>query len=235
MADARRRTLKCPHCGAPLPPESVTDAVLCAFCGVASTPLAEPDPAAGAPAGGPSRAARETVEAAEAQCPRCELPLFEGRAGEIAMLGCGRCGGIWLDNAAAQRALATMDEAVVALADQASRQAAFTVDVGRTISCPTCRRPMGRTRAPKSGIYIDVCGAHGTWFDRYELGVVMEALRPKAAPQATTYDGPTPDFREGANPELKQLASVFGYGVMGILGAAAGAGIAVAGAAPQKR
>lgn len=230
MADARRRTLRCPHCGAPLPPESVTEAVECAFCGMASSPTAEP--VAGGGGGGKARAA---IDAAEAKCPRCNLALFEGRANEIAMLGCGRCGGIWLDNAAAQRAIATMDEAVVALADQAAARAALNVAIGSVVPCPVCEGLMRRTQAPGSGIWIDVCAKHGTWFDRYELGVVLEALRPKAAPQATTYSGPTPDFREGANPELKQFAKVLGLGVLGLVGAAAGAGAAAVGGVPQKR
>jgi Zn-finger nucleic acid-binding protein len=233
MSEALRQTLKCPQCGAPLSPESVRETVSCAFCGTASSPQA----AAATPG---ARIASETVAAAEERCPRCALPLFEGRANEITMLGCGRCGGIWLDNEAARRAIQTMDEAVLLLADQASSRAAFTVEVAGTAVCPTCQRSLARTRSPQSGIWIDVCPEHGTWFDRYELGVVLEALRPRTAPQPTTYDGPTPDFREGANPEIKQLAGILGYGVLGMLGAAAGlvagsAAGAAAGAAAGRR
>jgi Zn-finger nucleic acid-binding protein len=217
MSDTPRRTLRCPHCGAPLPPESLQRTVTCAFCLTVSTPA---EVAASAPGG---RVAGESIAASAATCPRCGLPLFEGNANEIAMLGCGRCGGIWLDNTSAQRVVQTFDRAVVALADQVSTRAAFSVDLASAIACPTCRGPLARTRSPQSGIWIDVCGEHGTWFDRYELGVVFEALAPKAAPAATTYDGPTPDFREGANPELKELGKLLGYGVLGMVGMAAGA------------
>jgi Zn-finger nucleic acid-binding protein len=222
MSDAPRRTLRCPHCGAPLPPESVRETVTCAFCGTVSTPASA--------AAAQGRIASESIPAAAAACPRCGLPLFEGNANGITMLGCGRCGGIWLGNEAAQRAIQTMDRAVVALADQVSNRAAFTVDVGAQVACPTCRRPLARTSSPQAGIWIDVCGEHGTWFDRYEMGLVLEALQPKAPPQTTTYDGPTPDFREGANPELKELGKLLGYGVLGVLGMAAG-GAGVAGVA----
>lgn len=224
MSDAPRRTLRCPHCGAPLPPESLRQTVTCAFCSTVSTPASV---AASAARG---LVASESIAAAAARCPRCGLPLFEGSANGIAMLGCGRCGGIWLDNASAQRAVQTMDRAVVALADQVSNRAAFDVDVGAAIACPACQRPLARTRSPQSGIWIDVCGEHGTWFDRYELGLVFDALQPKAPPRPTAYDGPTPDFREGANPEIKELGKLLGYGVLGMLGVAAG-GLAGAGAA----
>lgn len=225
MTDARRKTLKCPHCGAPLPPESSDEAVVCAFCGVASAPSAEQAAIyatvtrVAAPA-----IATEVVSAAAGTCPRCGLPLFEGQANGVAMLGCGRCGGVWLDNESAQRAVAAFDAAVVALADQASSRAAVTPETSALVSCPVCQKLMPRTRAPKSGIQIDVCTEHGTWFDRYELGIVLDALRPPRPVEAVSYSGPIPDFREGANPEIKEFGKIFGLGLLGMLGAAAGVG-----------
>lgn len=78
--------------------------------------------------------------------------------------------------------------------------------------------------APQAGIWIDVCAAHGTWFDRFELGIVMEALRPRNEFKPVSYNGPTPDFREGANTELQGFGKIVGMGVLGLLGGAAALG-----------
>lgn len=224
MPEPTRLTLKCPHCGAPLPPESMEQTVTCAFCGVVSAPSqVAPVHSTADSEATPHRVAiaREQVQPQNTACPRCGLPLYEGRANDVAMLGCGRCGGIWLTNDAAQRAVQTFDQAVIALADQASQRAAFNVDLGSSVACPVCQKILVRTKSRESGIWIDVCGEHGTWFDRYELGVIFNALIPKEPTQPQTYSGTAPDFRKGANTELTDFAKIMGYGVLGMVGLAA--------------
>jgi len=163
------------------------------------------------------------MEASELGCPRCGCALFEGRAGAVALMGCGRCVGIWLDNDSAQSALATADEGVAQMASRASTNALVEVNLAAPVGCPVCKRVLQRVTEPKSEVRVDVCGAHGTWFDRYELGLVLQAAHPRRSPP-TSYGGATPHFREGANPEIREAASVFATGAVSL---AAIAGLAL--------
>lgn len=140
------------------------------------------------------------------------------------MLGCGGCGGIWLDNTSAQYAVQTLDQGMAQLADMAAANAFHPVSDAPSMACPVCKQLMLRTQAPQAGIWLDVCAEHGTFFDRFELGIVLEALRPKNEFRPVSYGGPTPDFREGANTELQSFGRIFGLGVLGLLGGAAALG-----------
>ena len=56
------------------------------------------------------------------------------------------------------------------------RQSARETSV-RYIKCPHCQQVMNRMNFGKtSGIMLDACKAHGTWFDRAELGDVLAAV-----------------------------------------------------------
>jgi hypothetical protein len=44
--------------------------------------------------------------------------------------------------------------------------------------------PMRRVSVPAARCWIDVCAAHGAWFDRWEVQVVAHALRDREAMQA---------------------------------------------------
>lgn len=225
MPTIENLVLACPNCGAPLPPAANHQAVTCAFCKVTS--VAAPRASSPPPASATS-IATDAARASELVCPRCAVTLFEGRAGAVILEGCGRCGGVWLDNDSARRALGAKDESasVTELANRAGGRAkAASIDTSAPASCPSCRKLMARVRAPKGGVDLDVCVEHGTWFDRYELGLVLEAVHPHViAPRAGSIDvGPIPDFRAGTGPSGLDVAMVAG-GVFTILGAVLSAG-----------
>jgi Zn-finger nucleic acid-binding protein len=159
-----RLVLVCPRCGAPLPPGAAHETVTCAFCGIASSLAALTQ-----------QAARSDLA-----CPRCGEKLFSGAAHDVAMLGCGLCGGIWLDNASAQRVMQHVDEAVVELAGRAAANAVKRPDVREIVKCPACSNAMERKRVTTSNIAIDLCHAHGTWFDAGELAAVIAAVQAPA-------------------------------------------------------
>jgi len=87
------------------------------------------------------------------------------------VLECDRCGGLFLDHA-------SLAELVTAHRPKAEgeRRASITpppqpvLDAVTYLPCPTCNVRMNRTVFGKSsGVIVDVCGAHGTWFDAREL------------------------------------------------------------------
>ena len=48
----------------------------------------------------------------------------------------------------------------------------------RYVKCPECAQLMHRVNFAKcSGIVVDVCKGHGTWFDRDELQHIVEFIR----------------------------------------------------------
>ena len=132
----------------------------CAFCGTTSA------------------IAALSAEAARSDlvCPRCEARLFAGDADGVAMLGCGLCGGIWLDNDAAQRVTQHFNARVVDMATRASQTAQRRPDVRASAKCASCRTEMGRRTFGQ--VSLDICQAHGTWFDAGELAALLEPMRP---------------------------------------------------------
>src|SRR5262249_51902570 len=85
------------------------------------------------------------------------------------------------------------------------------------VHCPVCSRMLQRASVTRAAVTIDLCAEHGTWFDRYELGLVLDAVHPRTAPPVE-YHGATPDFHEGANPELREFGTVVAQGVLGTVG-----------------
>jgi Zn-finger nucleic acid-binding protein len=115
-----------------------------------------------------------SVQKPSRPCPRCHCGLFEGRAGDARLLGCGRCGGVWLPAIAWVAVLRGAAQGYVALAEQAAHHAQAQVSEGLA-RCPVCDEPLVRTQARPSTVFVDVCSDHGTWFDANELRIVALA------------------------------------------------------------
>src|SRR5581483_10169670 len=53
-----------------------------------------------------------------------------------------------------------------------------TLEAVRYVPCPVCQALMNRVNfAGCSHVIVDVCGKHGTWFDKDELRKVIEFIR----------------------------------------------------------
>ena len=198
--------IDCPKCGAPLTPASGT--ATCGFCGTSI--VIEPEPA-------PAPAAKAPADGATAlRCPRCTVALFEARVGDFVLDGCGVCGGIWVDNEGTRALITHAVPKAIDLADRAEHHATAHVDVRPEVPCPQCRATMQRVREPRSGVDLDLCKAHGTWFDAHELQRVSSAYAfvPPAPPRPLS-PSEIPDFRAGSHGED---ALTVGLGVLGVLG-----------------
>jgi Zn-finger nucleic acid-binding protein len=122
------------------------------------------------------------LDATDAPCPRCRKPLRVASSGSpvvetlegLALLHeCIGCGGVFLDNASLERVFSP--EALGNRHPAPSARAPSAPDVVRYLNCPACNRLMNRVNFGKhSGIIVDVCKDHGTWFDSGELTRAIE-------------------------------------------------------------
>jgi Zn-finger nucleic acid-binding protein len=116
-------------------------------------------------------------------CPRCRIPLAAGAAPDVTLHGCGRCGGVWLDNDDSQRAVKGLSPEALEMAKNAAENATHEADRAAWVACPDCDEKLVRTRSPSAGVDVDYCAEHGTWFDRGELATVSRAATGGLAPR----------------------------------------------------
>jgi len=118
-------------------------------------------------------------------CPGCRAVLTERGAAELSLLRCDACGGLWADNAVSQRvSSATLSEPARAFLLELEREVAAAPSPGAVESaaaraCPACGDAMPEVTIPHTGVKVDVCASHGTWFDRHELVRVYQAIEIK--------------------------------------------------------
>ena len=122
----------------------------------------------------------------EQTCPDCKLALTTFKAGAGQLQACGRCGGQMVTHGLL-RALLEQREglgAAVPSPHEAPRGNPMK-DPVRYRPCPSCQLLMNRKNfGGASGIIVDVCGRHGTFFDAGELPRVLEFVRRGGLAQA---------------------------------------------------
>lgn len=117
-------------------------------------------------------------------CPRCRVALVEHQTKSALLSGCLTCGGIFLDHATRGRVVTQLDQDIVQAAGLAAAQARHRPDVHASAACPACGVAMAIQKLA-SGVTIDVCNAHGAWFDRDELPQLVSALTAMRKPPST--------------------------------------------------
>jgi len=174
-------TLNCPSCGASLSP----DATSCPYCNTRLATISCPSCFGLAflgskfcPHCGHALASATAVAATHLLCPRCRIPLEDFNLGHIQLRDCKQCCGIWVDTPTFQKICADREEQAAVLGsptpvpqDENSPRRAY-------IPCPQCGQIMTPTQfSRRSGVIIDICRAHGVWFDREELRHIIEFIR----------------------------------------------------------
>src|SRR5690606_29947112 len=122
-------------------------------------------------------------------CPACKerQALTARLVGEVLIDECTSCYGIWLDAAAVERVIRERgDKAIIPLRELGMTGRRAALDTGGAaaaappsramyLPCPDCGTIMNRVNfGRRSGIIIDTCKSHGTWFDDGELPRVVE-------------------------------------------------------------
>ncbi len=175
----------CPNCGAAAAP----DAVACSYCGSSIAvricgscfgPVAvsmRHCPHCGAAVADP-----DAVDARRAlSCPVCATALVRAAAGARSFHECLRCGGLWIGKDDFRDICLQQQEQEAVLRFRTGGGPGTPAPVGRRrayIPCPECGRLMNRQSFCRgSGIVLDWCRDHGSWFDRGELGRTVAFIR----------------------------------------------------------
>ena len=177
-------TLKCPMCGAP----ASTETTRCDHCGTPLATVACPSCFGtifiGAKFCSHCGARAERADAASLSslpCPRCRVGMTAVVVGGAGLSECSRCGGVWADTSAFEQICADREHqsAVLGMAVELPAEGAGRApELVRYVPCPRCRKLMNRMNFARcSGVVVDVCKAHGTWFDRDELRRIVEFIR----------------------------------------------------------
>ena len=174
--------LLCPQCGAP----SAPDLAKCTHCGIRLAKVACPSCFAMIFEGAKFCAfcGEETSRAAKARtnlpCPTCKKTvLAQLELGHTAVMECATCHGLWVDNETFDRICTDREKqaAVLGGPSEVFRPSGGIPPV-RYVKCPLCQDLMHRVNFAKcSGIIVDICKGHGTWFDRDELQHIVQFIR----------------------------------------------------------
>lgn len=177
--------LACPNCGA----AARSDAVACTHCRVQLQTVACPRCFGMGFRGARhcSHCGARTFAPPESgdsvgprRCPRCAphpRELAVTAVGEAFLEECGRCGGLWVDLDSFQRIVSRKEKsaAFVGLGSPLPQPGhAAAPDRVRYVVCPVCGKMMNRVNFARcSGVVVDVCKRHGTWFDADELRQIL--------------------------------------------------------------
>jgi len=98
------------------------------------------------------------------------------------MRECERCEGLWLETAVFELICVHREHqsAILGAATLATEHQTpvSNEEKVRYVPCPQCGQLMNRINFAKcSGVVVDVCKGHGTWFDRDELRQIVEFIR----------------------------------------------------------
>jgi Zn-finger nucleic acid-binding protein len=170
--------MSCQFCGAPTL-RSTTTTTTCSFCNRVNDPL---QTRVEVPV--PVQVVQNIVQVAkvddaphELRCPRCRKRLFTATVKDVELNACGGCGGIWIGNASARRVLADPEPIFAEMATRAGNNAQAKATQADERICPACPAVLDKSRV--HGIELDVCPEHGTWFDAYELAMLVRVLGGK--------------------------------------------------------
>ena len=127
---------------------------------------------------GAAAAIPEVKDAKDRKCPRCKHEMVLVTLGSTTVLECERCLGLWLDVPSFEKICADREQqsAVLGAASHATSAAPETSKVNY-VPCPECAQLMNRVNFARcSGVIVDICKQHGTWFDRDELSRIVEFI-----------------------------------------------------------
>lgn len=122
---------------------------------------------------------------------------------------CSRCEGLWVDIRSFEKICAEREQqsVVLGIASRAPAQAVRETSKVKYVPCPDCSQLMNRINFARcSGVIVDICKGHGTWFDRDELSRIVAFIRGGGLEASRERD--KAELREEQRRLLEQQAAV---------------------------
>ncbi|MCL1907812.1 MAG: zf-TFIIB domain-containing protein [Holophagaceae bacterium] len=175
------KAMRCSACGALVDGQSVS----CPYCRATLSRVACPKcfghvplNAKHCPACGTSIAEEPESELGDLLCPNCKLAMEESILGDAKLHNCVRCGGSWLDSEVFENLSADREQRGRVMLGLGSNVGSVAPETAITYRpCPICNKLMNRLNYAKiSGVILDLCKSHGVWFDKDELGAVINFI-----------------------------------------------------------
>jgi Zn-finger nucleic acid-binding protein len=177
------QTLNCPNCGAAIS----SDALQCRYCESKLATIACSSCFAmmfigsrHCPHCGAGATQATAAELSILKCPRCKIDMSSVTIGAAPMRECQRCGGLWVEVVVFEKICVHREQqsSVLGAASRAPGHQTNNEEKIRYVPCPQCGQLMNRINFARcSGVVVDICKGHGTWFDRDELREIVEFIR----------------------------------------------------------
>jgi Zn-finger nucleic acid-binding protein len=119
-------------------------------------------------------------ELQNAHCSDCQEPLEAIKEPAGTLLGCRHCGGQFVEHALFRSLIQHAEIAGAAIPDAPYKRPPPKAVLERVHyrPCSVCGQMMNRKNfGGASGVIVDVCAKHGTWFDAGELPQVLEFVQ----------------------------------------------------------
>ena len=113
-------------------------------------------------------------------CPRCQLAMKDVLHEDIEVDKCERCQGVWVEHADEKTVLQIKPETFTM--DELNQLRSHYEPLGKKepvcyIPCPICKQLMQRKNwGSHSGVIVDKCRDHGTWYDKGEIEKIQEFI-----------------------------------------------------------
>jgi Zn-finger nucleic acid-binding protein/DNA-directed RNA polymerase subunit RPC12/RpoP len=138
-------------------------------------------------------------------CPRCTAALHARRVGDLVVDECAACLGVFLDHVAIKRVVIdraqSRADALLGALRRSEPRPVPAAGQKMYLPCPVCHVVMNRRLfATGTGVIIDVCRTHGTFFDAGELPLIIDFVMNGGLDQAHKKD--IERMREAAHREL---------------------------------
>jgi Zn-finger nucleic acid-binding protein len=137
--------------------------------------------------------------------------------GETPLRECERCLGLWLDVKTFEKLCADREQqaAVLGAASPAPQQAVSAPNKVKYVPCPECAQLMNRINFARcSGVVVDICKGHGTWFDRDELSRIIEFIRAGGLEASRTREKLSLEEERRRLQQEQRAADAHGFAVM---------------------
>lgn len=127
---------------------------------------------------GAAAVAPESADIEARPCPRCRIEMKSVVIGATTLGECSRCEGLWVDVRSFEKICADREQQSAVLGTAAPALAGPEISKVKYVPCPECSQLMNRMNFARcSGVIVDLCKNHGTWFDRDELSRIIAFIR----------------------------------------------------------